>query len=188
VRILIVGPPGAGKGTQGALLSERLALPKFATGDLLRDAVARGTPLGLQAKAVMEAGHLVSDDIIMGVIRDEVAKPASSRGVIFDGVVRTIPQAEGLASVLSGLGRRLDRVLFFDVADRYLIERLDNRRTVEHRADDDPAAVATRLAAYRTQTAPVIAWYEAHGSVTRIDAVGTVAEIAERVRTALEQS
>src|SRR6476646_7182305 len=92
--ILLLGPPGAGKGTQGALLAQRLGIPKFATGDLLRDAVKRGTPLGLKAKAVMEAGQLVSDDLILGVVGDEVA--AAAKGVIFDGVVRTIPQAEGV--------------------------------------------------------------------------------------------
>src|SRR5204862_183158 len=98
--------------SKGALLAERLGLPKFATGDLLRDAVKRGTPLGLQAKAVMEAGHLVSDDIILGVIRDELAKPEASKGVIFDGVVRTIPQAEGMERILKEQGRKLDAVLF----------------------------------------------------------------------------
>ena len=102
--ILLMGPPGAGKGTQGALLAESLGLPKFATGDLLRDAVKRGTPLGLQAKAVMEAGHLVSDDIILGVVRDELAKPEAAKGVIFDGVVRTIPQAEGVERILAEQG------------------------------------------------------------------------------------
>ena len=106
--ILLMGPPGAGKGTQGAILAETLGLPKFATGDLLRDAVQRGTPLGLQAKAVMEAGHLVSDDIILGVVREELGKPEASQGVIFDGVVRTIPQAEGMAGLLAERGRALD--------------------------------------------------------------------------------
>ena len=156
-----MGPPGAGKGTQGALLAETLGLPKFATGDLLRDAVKRGTPLGLQAKAVMEAGHLVSDDIILGVVREELAKPEAAKGVIFDGVVRTIPQAEGMERILAEKGRRMDAVLFFDVTDEEILARLDRRRTVEHRADDDPAAVATRLRAYREQTAPVLAWYDA---------------------------
>ena len=165
--ILLLGPPGAGKGTQGALLSKALELPKFATGDLLRDAVKHGTPLGLKARAVMEAGHLVSDEIILGVIRDELANPAASEGVIFDGVVRTIPQAEGVADVLSGMHRTMDQVLLFDVSDAHLLQRLDARRSVEGRADDDPAAVAIRLEAYRKQTAPVIAWYEAHGGVTR---------------------
>lgn len=186
--ILLMGPPGAGKGTQGAILSADLGLPKFATGDLLRDAVQRGTPLGVQAKAVMEAGHLVSDDIILGVIGDELAKPAAGNGVIFDGVVRTIPQAEGMEALLAERGRRIDHVLFFDVTDEEILGRLDKRRSVEGRADDDPSAVATRLAAYRSQTAPVLEWYESRGGVTRIDAVGTVDDIATRVQRALGRS
>jgi adenylate kinase len=183
--ILLMGPPGAGKGTQGALLSQALGLPKFATGDLLRDAVKRGTPLGLKAKAVMEAGHLVSDDLILGVVREELAKPEAGKGVIFDGVVRTIPQAEGMERILAERGRKLDAVLFFDVTDEEILARLDRRRSVEQRADDDPAAVATRLKAYREQTAPLLAWYEARQPVRRIPAVGTVEEIAGRVRQAL---
>ncbi|MGH9894644.1 MAG: adenylate kinase family protein, partial [bacterium] len=99
--ILLMGPPGAGKGTQGALLAEARGVPRFATGDLLRDAVKRGTSLGLRAKEVMEGGHLVSDDIILGIVRDELAKPGASKGVIFDGVVRTIPQAEGVERLLA---------------------------------------------------------------------------------------
>ena len=177
-----MGPPGAGKGTQGALLAEALGLPKFATGDLLRDAVKRGTPLGLKARAVMEAGHLVGDDIILGVVREELAKPEAAKGVIFDGVVRTIPQAEGMERLLAEKGRRMDAVLFFEVTDEEILARLERRRTIEGRADDDPEAVATRLRAYREQTAPVLAYYEARNLVHRVPAVGSVPEIAERVR------
>jgi adenylate kinase len=180
-----MGPPGAGKGTQGALLSKALGLPKFATGDLLRDAVKAGTPLGLKAKAVMEAGHLVSDDLILGAVRDEMDKPAAQGGVIFDGVVRTIPQAEGMQRLLAEKGRKLDAVLHFDVTDEELLARLDRRRAIEGRADDDPAAVATRLKAYREQTAPVLAWYETRGLVRHVPAVGSVEEVAGRVRQAL---
>ncbi|HXE57603.1 MAG TPA: adenylate kinase [Gemmatimonadales bacterium] len=183
--ILLLGPPGAGKGTQGAILAERLGLPKFATGDLLRDAVKRGTELGRRAKAVMEAGHLVSDEIILGVVREELGKPQAARGVIFDGVVRTIPQAEGLERLLAERGRRIDHVLFFDVSDEEILGRLEKRRRIEGRADDDPQAVATRLRTYREQTAPVLAWYEQRGGVRRIPAVGTVDEVAARVRAAL---
>jgi adenylate kinase len=183
--ILLMGPPGAGKGTQGALLAEKLGLPKFATGDLLRDAVKRGTPLGLQAKAVMEAGHLVGDDIILGVVRDELGKPGAAKGVIFDGVVRTIPQAEGMERLLKEKGRKMDAVLFFDVSDEEILARLTRRRDLEQRADDDPDAVATRLKTYRVQTAPVLSWYEARNGVRRIPAVGTVQEIAERVQRSL---
>lgn len=183
--ILLLGPPGAGKGTQGAILSEHLGLPKFATGDLLRDAVARGTPVGRQAKAIMEAGQLVSDEIIMGVVRDELAKPEARNGVIFDGVVRTVPQAEGVTRLLGELGRKMDFVLFFDVSDGEILARLEKRRGIEGRADDDPKAVATRLKAYREQTAPVLEWYRQRGSVHLIQAVGAVDDIATRVRAIL---
>lgn len=183
--LLLMGPPGAGKGTQGILLAKALGIPKFATGDLLREAVKLGTPLGLRSRSVMEAGHLVSDDIILGIMREELAKPEAVRGVLFDGVVRTIPQAEGLAALLSERRRQLDHVLFLDVSDAELLGRLEKRRTVESRADDDPSAVAVRLKAYREQTAPVIAWFEKHGTVQHIAAVGTVAEVAARISAAL---
>ncbi|MDX2192634.1 MAG: adenylate kinase [Gemmatimonadales bacterium] len=185
MHILLMGPPGAGKGTQGAILAGALGLPKFATGDLLRDHVKRGTPLGLQAKAVMEAGHLVSDELILGIIRDELAKPEASGGVIFDGVVRTIPQAEGLAAILQSLGRSLDHVVFFDVTDEEILGRLEKRRGIEGRADDDPEAVAVRLKAYRAQTAPVLAWYEARGLVRHVPAVGAVDAVHQRFRAAI---
>jgi adenylate kinase len=133
----------------------------------------------------MEAGHLVSDDIIMGIVREELAKPEASSGVIFDGVVRTVPQAEGVERLLAERGRNMDAVLFFDVSDDEIMARLARRRTIEQRADDDPAAVATRLSAYRQQTAPVLNWYERKNLLRRIHAVGTVQEIAERVRQVL---
>lgn len=180
-----MGPPGAGKGTQGGLLAEALGLPRFATGDLLREAVRQGTPLGLKARAVMEAGHLVSDGIILGVVADELDKPTAAHGVIFDGVVRTIPQAEGLRDLLAARGRQLDHVLFLDVDDAELLARLDHRRKVEGRADDDPAAIANRLSAYRQQTAPVLAWYQQHGRITRIPGIGGVQEVAARVLAAV---
>jgi adenylate kinase len=183
--ILLMGPPGAGKGTQGALLSQHLGLPKLATGDLLRDAVRAATPLGQKARAVMEAGHLVGDDIILAVVNEEIRKPAAANGVIFDGVVRTIPQAEGMDRMLSELGRRIDAVLFFDVTDDEILTRLEKRRESDGRADDDPAAVATRLKAYRAQTAPVIEWYEARTGVRRIPATGDIDAIADRVRRAI---
>ena len=183
--ILLLGPPGAGKGTQGAIIADRLGLPKFATGDLLRDAVKRGTPIGLKVKATMEAGELVSDDLIMGVVRDELAKPDAARGVIFDGVVRTIPQAEGVARLLAEQGRTIDTVLFFEIADQVILDRLGRRREVEGRADDDPDAVTRRLRAYREQTAPVLDHYRKQGNVQMIDAVGSVDEIANRVKKVL---
>ncbi|HEX9894181.1 MAG TPA: adenylate kinase [Gemmatimonadales bacterium] len=183
--ILLLGPPGAGKGTQGVLLSQRLGLPKFATGDLLRDAVARGTPLGQQAKAVMESGGLVSDELILGVVQEELDKPAAAGGVIFDGVVRTVPQAEGVERLLAVRGRRIGHVLFLDVNDAEILARIEKRRTLESRADDAPEAVARRLRAYREQTAPVLAWYEAKDGVHSVSGMGSVEQIAERIRGAL---
>ncbi|NOT08745.1 MAG: adenylate kinase [Gemmatimonadales bacterium] len=183
--ILLLGPPGAGKGTQGALLARRLDIPKFATGDLIRDAIARQTELGRKAKAVYDSGALVADDLIMGIVREELTKPAAENGVIFDGVVRTIPQAEGVARLLADLGRRMDHVLFFDVSDDEILSRIEKRRGIEGRSDDEPAAVERRLRAYREQTAPVLDWYEARGGVRRVSAMGSVEEIAARVRNAL---
>ena len=185
VDILLMGPPGAGKGTQGALLAEALGVPKLATGDLLREAVRQGTALGLQARAVMEAGHLVGDDVILGVVREELARPQAARGVVLDGVVRTVPQAEGVDRLLADLGRRLNAVLFFDVTDEEILARLEKRRSIEGRADDDPDAVVTRLRAYREQTAPVLAWYDRRNLVRRVPAVGSVEEVARRVRQAV---
>ena len=182
VDILLLGPPGAGKGTQGVILAERLGIPKFATGDLLRDAVRQDTPLGREAKAVMEAGHLVSDEIILALMREQLAKPEARRGVIFDGVVRTVPQAEGLAVLLETLGRRIDHVIFFAVTDEEILARLAKRRSIEQRADDDPDAIRNRLRAYRELTAPVLDWYETRGVVHRIPASGSIEAIAERVR------
>ena len=183
--ILLLGPPGAGKGTQGAILSGRLGIPKFATGDLIRDAIARGTPLGREAKAVYDSGALVRDDLIMGIVREELGKPAAAQGVIFDGVVRTIPQAEGVAALLAEQGRQIDQVLFFDVSDGEILARIEKRRGIEGRSDDEPTSVRRRLEAYRTQTAPVLDWYERRGGVVKIPAVGSVEDIAERVRKAV---
>jgi adenylate kinase len=185
MNILLLGPPGAGKGTQGAILAKHLGLPKFATGDLIREAIAAQTPLGRAAKAIYDSGALVGDDLILGIVREELARPAAGRGAILDGVVRTIPQAEGIEALLAEQGRRMDKVLFFDVSDDEILSRLERRRTIEGRTDDDPVAVQRRLQAYRTQTAPVLAWYEERGGVTRIEAKGTVEAIADRVKAAL---
>ena len=186
--ILLMGPPGAGKGTQGCILAETLGIPKFATGDLLRDAVKRGTPLGLKAKAVMEAGHLVGDDLILGVVRDELAKPEAAQGVIFDGVVRTIPQAEGMERLLAERGRRMDAVLFFDVTDEEILARLDHRRQVEEpggrrpRRGGHPAPGLSRSRPRRCS--PGMRRGAGSGGCRRSV---PVEEIARRVRQTLEQ-
>ena len=185
MRLILLGPPGAGKGTQAAFIRERYGIPQISTGDMLRAAVKAGTPLGIAAKKVMDAGGLVSDDIIIGLVKERLKQPDCAKGYLFDGFPRTIPQAEGVRKILAGLGRKMDVVLFFDVADAELLARIEKRRGVEGRADDDPAAVAVRLKAYREQTAPVLDWYRAQGAVQTIDAVGTVEQVSDRVRKIL---
>jgi adenylate kinase len=133
----------------------------------------------------MEAGGLVGDPIILGIIREELAHPSAAGGVIFDGVVRTIPQAEGMTEMLAARGRRIDHVLFFEVTTDEILARLEKRRDLEGRADDDGEAVRRRLEAYQQQTAPVLAYYEQRGVVHRIGAIGTVDQVQARVREAL---
>jgi adenylate kinase len=182
MNILLLGPPGAGKGTQGERLADRLGLRKIATGDVLRAAVKEGTAMGREAKGFMDRGELVPDEVILGIMKEALAEPSSARGVILDGVVRTVPQAEGLERVLSELGRRLDVVLLFDVDEEELVSRLSSRTICEscqtpysgrppgercekcggrlvRRKDDEPNAVRTRMRAYREQTEPVVQWY-----------------------------
>ncbi len=210
--VLLLGPPGAGKGTQGERIAAALRLPKLATGDVLRAAVRAGTPRGLEAKEAMDRGDLVPDEVILGIMKEELGSPSAAAGVVLDGVVRTIPQASGLARVLSELGRRLYAVLLFDVDADELVARLGGRTVCENcqtpytgraegsacdkcggrlvrRADDDPAAVRRRLEVYDEQTAPVIKWYRESGvPLKRIVAKGTVDEVTARALAALKSA
>ena len=207
--IVLLGPPGAGKGTQGELLAERLGIPKLATGDVLREAVRNGTPKGLAAKAYMDRGDLVPDDVILGIMKEAIVKPECTRGVILDGVVRTVPQAEGLEGVLEDIGRTVDIVLMFDVQEDELVKRLSGRTVCEkcqtpysgreagstcekcggkivRRKDDEPESVRNRLAVYKKQTAPVLDWYRKTGTrVETIDAIGSVSEVTARAMKAV---
>jgi adenylate kinase len=209
--IVLLGPPGAGKGTQGDLLAQKLGIPKIATGDVLRAAVREGTPMGKAAKAVMDRGDLVPDEVILGIIKDALSAPAAANGAILDGVVRTEPQAAGLQRVLKELGRRLDRVLIFEVPDEELVKRLSGRTVCEscqtpytgrepgstcekcggrlvRRKDDEPEAVRNRLVVYQRQTAPVIDWYRRDGArLVSIDAVGSTDDVLRRALNALGQ-
>jgi adenylate kinase len=211
--LLLLGPPGAGKGTQGALLAARLGVPQLATGDVLRAAVREGTPQGRAAKGYMDRGDLVPDEIILGIMKETLAKPDAAKGVVLDGVVRTVPQAEGLARVLRELGRSLDAVLVFNVEDEELVRRLGGRTICEscqtpymgrelgskcercggklvRRKDDEPEAIRNRLRVFQEQTAPVLQWYRSHeeggARVLHINALGTVDLVTQRVKKALE--
>jgi adenylate kinase len=211
MNIVLFGKPGAGKGTQATLLSAALALPTLATGDVLRGAVREGTALGKAAKAAMDRGDLVPDDVILGIMKDTLAKPEYARGVILDGVVRTVPQAEGLKRVLSELGRNVDAVLAFDVDNEEIVRRLSGRTVCEkcqtpytgrepgtrcdkcggtlvRRRDDEPDAVRRRLDVYEAQTAPVFEWYRGNGArVAVVDAVGPVKDVTTRALRALKR-
>ncbi len=208
--VVLFGKPGAGKGTQAPRLADALGAPILATGDVLRAALKAGTPLGLEAKRYMESGQLVPDAVILGIIKETLALPQFAPGAVLDGVVRTVPQAEGLARALAELGRALDAVLVFDIDDEEIVRRTSARvvcdrtqqpftglepgahcptcpdGTLVRRADDEPAAVRTRLDVYRAQTLPVLEWYKQDGArVQTIDAVGAMDEVTDRALLAL---
>src|SRR3954471_21122266 len=180
--IVLFGKPGAGKGTQAPLLAAALSVPTLSTGDEVRAAIRGGTTLGLEAKSFMDAGELVPDSVIMGIIKQALAEPRHKNGVLLDGVVRTVPQAEGLSKVCEELGTKVAAVLCFDIDDEEIVRRLAGRTVCEkcqtpytgrepgtpcdkdggllvRRPDDDPAAIRNRLAVYERQTAPVLSWY-----------------------------
>ena len=210
--IVLLGPPGAGKGTQADLLSARLGIPKVATGDVLRAALRDGTRRGLEAKAYMDRGDLVPDSVILGILQDVMTSPAAKNGAILDGAVRTVPQAEGLGRMLKEIGKKVDKVLLFDVDDDELVKRLSGRTVCEgcqtpymgrepgsicekcggrlvRRKDDEPEAVRNRLDVYRRQTAPVIDWYGANKmKVLRIDADAPVGKVTSRAVEALGEA
>ena len=208
--VVLLGPPGAGKGTQGEIIAERLGVPKIATGDVLRAAVREGTEQGLAAKGYMDRGDLVPDSVILGIMKDVFQSPSTAKGAILDGVVRTVPQAEGLSTMLAELGRKVDTYLLFDVDDDELVKRLGGRTvcdncqtpykglepgtkcekcggTLVRRKDDEPESIRNRLEVYRQQTAPVIDWVkEKKLGLAKIDASGDLGEITERAMKALE--
>ncbi len=185
MRIVFLGPPGSGKGTQAKLLAERLRVPAISTGDMLRTAVREGTPLGLQAKAVMEAGELVSDDIMIGLIRERISQPDARPGFLLDGFPRTVEQAVALDGLLKGNEKRLSSVVNLSVPEAVLIDRLAGRSGQENRSDDRRETVLERLRVYRQKTEPLTEFYRRRGLLTDVDGVGEVSEVADRISRAV---
>jgi adenylate kinase len=211
MNIILLGPPGAGKGTQATRLVEQRSMVQLSTGDMLRAAVKAGTPVGLKAKPVMEAGELVSDEIVTQLIDENLAGLGEDQGVIFDGYPRTLAQAESLDALLARRGRRLDYVIELEVDEDALVDRITGRFTCavcntpyhdrykqpvkagtcdlcgshefKRRADDNEEAVRTRMAEYRAKTAPILPHYEAKGIVRRVDGMAS----ADKVGKAIDQ-
>ncbi|WP_457007191.1 adenylate kinase [Geodermatophilus sp. SYSU D00965] len=187
---MLLGPPGAGKGTQAQIIAGRLGVPAISTGDIFRANVSGGTPLGLEAKVYMDAGDLVPDEITVAMVKDRLAEADAKGGFLLDGFPRTIAQAEQLRTSLEDLGHALDRVLELVVDEEELVRRLSGRvmvvdgETVQ-REDDKPETVRHRLQVYREQTAPLSGFYEAEGLLARIDAIGAIEEVTARAMAAL---
>ncbi len=181
MRLVLLGAPGSGKGTQAARLREHLQVPHISTGELLRAAVKAGTPLGLQAKAVMEAGQLVSDDIVLGMLEERLTAGDTGNGFILDGYPRNLVQANALDALLARLGQPVDIAVQLDVDTELLIQRLAGRAQAEGRADDSPDAVRNRLKVYDEATAPVVDFYRQAGRLARVDGVGGMDEVFQRI-------
>jgi len=212
--IVMFGPPGAGKGTQGARIVQWLGIPKISTGEMFRDLAAAGTPLGLEARNYWSAGQLVPDEIVVGLVKERIAAPDCRSGFILDGFPRTVTQAETLDGMLAGQGSALDVVLNFEVDKQELVRRLSGRRTcpncgatyhvdalppqrenlcdhcghtLARRADDSPESIITRLEEYRGKTAPLLAYYEQRGLLRTIEANDDPDSVFGRVRQVLEE-
>ena len=185
MRLVLLGPPGSGKGTQATRLKEYLQVPHISTGDLLRAEVAAGSPLGLQAKEVMARGELVSDAILLGMLEDRFSRDDTRVGFILDGYPRNLAQADALGKLLEKLGQKFDAAVQLDVPTELLVERIAGRAAAEGRADDNPESVRKRLQVYTDQTAPVIEYYRQHGELTTVDGVGSLDEVFNRIVEAI---
>ena len=187
MKLILLGPPGAGKGTQSQLISEKGGIPQLSTGDMLRAAVKAGTPVGLKAKEIMAAGGLVPDDVVVGIIADRISEPDCARGFILDGFPRTLPQAASLDRLLRSMGLKLDSVIELKVDDAILTSRIETRAretlaaggTV--RADDNAEALKTRLMAYYRETAPLTGYYFAHNILKSVDGMAPIGEVTRQI-------
>jgi len=185
-RLLLLGPPGAGKGTQALRLVERLGIPQISTGDMLRAAVATGSEVGRQAKSHMDAGKLVPDEVVIGVAEQRLADPDAKQGFILDGFPRTVAQAEALDRMLPKLGVALERCVALLVDEEQLVKRLLRRAEIEGRSDDNEGAIRERMREYNAKTRPLIEYFRGRGVLREVDGVGTLDEVARRIERALD--
>jgi adenylate kinase len=185
VKLVLVGPPGAGKGTQGRRLSADEGWPLISTGDILREGVAQKTPLGLQAQHQMDQGLLVGDDVMIGLVRERLAKPDTKSGFILDGFPRTVPQAAALDAMLEEDSLKIDAVISLSVPEDEIVKRLAARRQQESRADDAAETVHKRLEVYREQTEPLVDFYRSSNRLVEVQGVGTIDDIYSNLRSAV---
>ena len=188
LNILLLGPQGSGKGTQAKRISTEYGIPHIATGDMLRAAIAAGTPLGRRVKPILESGRLVSDELMTELIRDRLGDDDAREGFVLDGFPRTIAQAEALDAMLREIGRDLTIVFELQISDERCIERLLKRAAEEGRADDTPETIGRRLALYHRETEPLVEHYRVAGNVVGVHAEGTVNEVFSEIQQALEQA
>jgi adenylate kinase len=191
LNLVIFGPPGSGKGTQAKLLQEKNGWVQLSTGDMLRAAIAAGTELGKKCQAVMAAGNLVSDEIVIGIIGERYDQPDCAKGAIFDGFPRTIPQAEALDGMLKARDKKIDLVIELKVADEVLIERVKARIAQSGgvaRADDNPETLANRLKVYHQNTAPLLDYYQKQGKLVTVDGMLPIAEVTKAIAEVIEKA
>jgi adenylate kinase len=191
--LMLLGPPGAGKGTQSQLISDKLGIPQLSTGDMLRAAVKAGTPIGMKAKKIMAEGGLVHDEIVIGIIADRIAEPDCAKGFILDGFPRTLAQADALDTLLKSRGSKIDCVIELKVDDTKLVDRIECRARETQaaggtvRADDNADALKTRLIAYYRETAPIIGYYSAHGLLKPVDGMAPIEDVSRQIDEILSE-
>ena len=188
MNLVLFGPPGAGKGTQSKILTEKRGLPQLSTGDMLRAAIEAGTPLGLACKALMARGELVPDETVISIIGERYDQPDCAHGAVFDGFPRTIPQAEALDRMLAKRGRKIDLVLELKVDDAVLLSRVEARIKAGGvlRSDDTPETLAHRLGVYYKNTAPLLGYYRAQGKLTTLDGMAPIVQVTAQIDQALD--